>query len=164
MKYRLGPASRSAHQVVENQGLRLPKHPGDGGVPDLPEDVTELSEKDLMVLYTEMVAWSEYASTQLAIAQVDEKGMSRKVDSLSLRVQMDAREGGMNVSDARLAAKGDPEVVAASDALFEVESYRRLLESVVESTDKSAALLSRELTRRTAGKEYRRRDGAVWGL
>lgn len=161
MSYRLGPDARRSHQVVEAQGLTLPSHPG-GGIPDLPSDITELSEKDLMDTYVEMVSWSEYAATQLAIAQVDEKGVSRNVDTYSLRAQIAAREAGMNVSDARLASKLDENVCAAADALFEIESYRRLLESVVEATDKSAALLSRELTRRTAGREYRRREGTTW--
>lgn len=161
--YRMGRRSRAAHVLLRSQGLGFVERPG-SDLPEMPRDIAELGDEDLMALYSQVVAWSDYSGAQLACAVVDERDLARRADSAERMAQLNARAQGSNVTDARLAAKEDQEVEAANEALFEAEAYRKLLEHVVESCDKNAALVSRELTRRVGGSGERSRRGSSWTL
>lgn len=153
--YTMGTVPTEAAELLRSQGLSLPNKPPNE-MPQLPEDVTDLSDRDLMQTYATYVAWSEYANTQLAIASVDEKHAEREHNLIELRTQARYRDAGDNVTTARSNARLDDDVQQAYQRVINAEAYRKLLEVVASNCDKAAALLSRELTRRTSGEQQRR--------
>lgn len=160
-QYLLGATASAAAAQLEGQGFRLPERPK-STMPSLPDDITELSDKDLMDLYAEFVGWSEYAFTQLSAASVNEKEEERRLAVSTAREVALLRMSGMNVTDARNGAKDKMSDLVKRVA--EAEAYRKVLEAVAEGCDKSASLLSRELTRRTNGAEQSRRSGSRFTL
>jgi len=59
------PVTRRAARAVENRGLRLPVEP-DGDMPELPQDITELSDDELMRLLVVYGAWTAFAAAVAA--------------------------------------------------------------------------------------------------
>lgn len=157
--YRMGPASKNASQVAKAQGLDLAPRP-DQEMPKLPRDLTELSDRALMSLYAEFSAWYDYAAHQLACAVIDEKNAERVADAVERNALLRHRTAGQNVTDSRAAAKNDDSVINAHNRVFEAESYRRLVESIANTCERNAAVVSRELTRRTSSPDRGRRAGA----
>lgn len=158
--YRMGLASARAYAALKAQGMTFNDRPGQE-IPEIPDDLTDLDDHALMTLYATFVAWSEYAASQCACSIIDEKDAERRALGLERQAQLEFRAQGLNVTDARSSAKDSETVSKAFDAHFEAESYRRLVESIVTATERSAALLSRELTRRTgASAEKSRRQGS----
>lgn len=146
---------------MRDQGLEIAERP-ESEMPSMPHDLTELDDRSLMVLYSEVTAWAEFAESQAACAVIDEKHAARVAEA-TYRDAVEARRAeGLNVTDARNQAKGDAGVLAAENASFEAEAYRRLVDSVAKRCERDAALVSRELTRRTAGAERTRRAGSTW--
>lgn len=157
--YRMGLASASAYTALKAQGMRFIDKPGDE-IPAIPEDLTSLDDQTLMQVYARFVAWAEYAASQCSCAAIDEKNAERRALSLERKEQLALRAQGHNVTDARNTAKDSEAVSKAFDEHFAAEAYRRLVESVATSVDRAAALISRELTRRTgASAEKSRRQG-----
>jgi hypothetical protein len=139
----------SAWQKVKEHGLPVPKSP-DHEMPDLPDDVTELSDSSLMKLFRRLMAYQKFLGTQLALAEADEKYFARKMSRL---------EKGY---DFRKAA--DKEASANDTALKEAEefsltstAYRRLVDAIHAGVEADTFICSRELTRRlgTADRDSR---------
>ncbi len=160
--YVAGTRSEAAIEALAKQGLDVAPKPKSEGIPDLPKDLTDLSEKELMALYAEYVAWSDYATSQFACAVVDEKEAERQVSLVEATKIAQLRTQGVGVTDARAAVKVLPVVVAVREELVTKEAYRRMLETVVETCEKRSNLTSRELTRRTSGMDRNRRAGNTW--
>ncbi len=149
MTLRMGPSSRAAHDALRNQGLPLPKRP-DVEMPTLPDDLTSEDDKSLMGLYSLLTAWSDYVGVQLACASSDEKKAASSLDVLQAKTLSAATASGAKVTQARASMKSDQEITAARNALYEMEAYRRLVESLYNALERDTQLISRELTRRTA--------------
>lgn len=158
-EYRMGASSRNAAQQASTQGLGLSPRP-DGEIPKLPIDITELSDRALMTLYAEFSAWYDFAAHQLACAVIDEKAAERRADAIERNQILKHRVTGANVTDSRAAAKTDDDVMAAQTAHFEAEAYRRMIEALTNTCERNAAVISRELTRRTSSPDRTRRLGA----
>jgi hypothetical protein len=62
------------------KGIILPAQPN--SMPMLPNDVTELGDQELMVLWTEFTAWTDYMSVQVAIAYSDEKHYVKMIERM----------------------------------------------------------------------------------
>lgn len=155
---RLGRTSRLAYRELEGQGMPIPPHPRDD-MPDMPEDITELEDRDLMALYGKGVAWCNYLSVQLAAALTDEKDASSRVVAEEARVFVE-ESAKSKVTVARTAVKTDAseELSHFRDRLKDKEAYRRLVEALYSSMERNVQLVSRELTRRTSSH---RRDGYI---
>jgi hypothetical protein len=160
---RLSVAS-AASSRLEDEGLALPDRPG-RNFPTLPSDLTELNDQDLMELMTEFTAWGGYAAAKLSLAEVSEREKSDALELEEAKAMVTGWEG--QATDARVAvAKArklmDADVQAAKDEMRKVYARRKLLQTMVDRLDRNAALVSRELTRRTGAEPVQRRTHR-WG-
>jgi hypothetical protein len=138
-------------QVIQ-QGIALPTQPKHQP-PDLPRDPTELDDASLMGIWTEFTAWTDYMAVQVAIAYSDEKRLAKKIERMEQRALLK----GDKVTVARAEIKASDEHEKLAQEWLEAEAYRKLLEALFNNYDRDAALLSRELTRRTGDVKSRQR-------
>jgi hypothetical protein len=145
---------RKRHGVARllNKGITLPAQPQDSA-PELPRDVTELNDRDLMNLWAEYTAWTDFMGVQAAIAYSDEKHLAKKIERMEQRALLT----GDKVTVARAEIKASDEYDALVQEWLEAEAYRKLLDALFNNYDRDAALLSRELTRRSSDVRSRER-------
>lgn len=148
---------------VAMQGLSLPDMP-QKEVPSLPRDITSLSDEDLMELFVALTAWNDYASVQVVFAQVDERDCQRVLDLAEARAVAANWTGGRDdrVAIAKAKIATDDQVVKAREQLDYRHAYRKLVEVIASNVERDAALVSRELTRRTAGATSVVRRSSRW--
>lgn len=170
-KRRPTTASELATDFVYEVGLQLPDRPGDDEFPELPDDLTDLTDNDLMLLFRRHVSWHNYAASQLAMLEVDEEELSartREEEAVAYLEKFDdtmahgfpSRAPIGNLIKAERDA--DDEVVLKRDRQRVVYAKRKLVGSIVTSLERSISLISRELTRRTSSLSSINRDGK-WG-
>ena len=172
MRKRRQSASDVAVERAEELGFTIPRRPEDEApqVIERLEDITELSDQDLMYEFTRYIAWSNYANPMLAAAVTDEKALEKRLKEARSATYLEALpqswEGVKSVTPVNAMAKAeqdvDEEVISIEDELQVATAYRRLLESLVDNLDSSASLISRELTRRVNQLPVERR-GNRWG-
>lgn len=126
----------------------------------MPENLDELSDNGLMSLYNQFMAWVSYAKAELVKAEIAEDRSShilKVTESKAIIGQWGEKTKGDTVTLAKARRDLDPDVLEAQDKHLEVRAYRKLVESVFERCERSAQVLSRELSRRIglAPKEYR---------
>jgi hypothetical protein len=135
-----------------------------GGIPELPDDVTDLSDPELMQAFRRLQGWLKFLGTQLALAEVDEKNATSKVASVRSKLKSacrnELRENGISKpTEAELKETVDdhPMLCSANQALEELYAYRKLVGSLHQGVDGDVAICSRELTRRlgTADRDHR---------
>jgi hypothetical protein len=135
-------------KTLSSRGLHLPDRPMDGHVA-VPKDLTQLKEGELVELMNEVRAWSGYAAAELARAAVAERESEQYLEHVRARAAVRNRSE-KSVAAQKAAAAADPDVQRATGDLNEAYAYRRLCEPITADYAATAALLSRELTRRTS--------------
>lgn len=143
---------------LEAQGIAVEKE-ARVDRPNMPEDITQLQDEDLMVLYTQFIAYSDFLNTQLACAVIDEKDIERQI-SISEAENMISQ--GANTKLTVTAMKASMEVTPSVRDIkirhLQKYAYRKLLETIANNTERHSAVCSRELTRRTAGDNFKTRS------
>jgi hypothetical protein len=148
-------SSLAAAAEAEKQGLTLPRRPT-GEPPQVPLDLTDLDDRELMELFGLLNRWAAFLGGQLAAAEVDESYASKLVDKLTALGQIRAR--GEKTATAMKASVWEGEdFQAAQDAKQEAYAYRKLIEALYNAVDRDAFLVSRELTRRIGREQKDRR-------
>ncbi len=150
-EYRLGPVSEKAFQEIVAQGLGLPEKPV-SGLPKLPDALTTMTDVELMESYAEFVAWSDYTTSQVAAAAIDERAAQAYLDAIEAEVMLRDWSGktGDRVTLQKARAAADPAIIEARKQVDERYAYRKLAESIATAMERNAQMLSRELTRRTS--------------
>lgn len=159
-KYRTSPGGQAAKALLERQGFDFPAAPEE--VVDLPTDVSELDAKDLMTIFATFTAWADYAGAQVGLSVIAEREMERALDIAEARAWQEMPKSSVTQSKALIAL--DETVIQAKDRLDEAYAYRRLVTDLAIRYERDAAVLSRELTRRTsefAPKQTRRERWAT---
>jgi hypothetical protein len=151
MSLRLGEASRRAADALMQQGLTLSPKP-EIEMPILPSDVTVLDDEDLMILYSLLTAWADFISTQVSCAQVDERAAEKRLSHAENLLMIASGDKGDRVTYARAQVAADNKIVAMKEEVEEAHAYRKLIESMASNIERDAALVSRELTRRTSSR------------
>ena len=150
MSLRYGAVSGSALTALKEQGITISDKP-DYDIPHLPHDLTEVGDEDLMVLYSEFTAYADFITVQVSCAQVDERVVEKNLSSLENGKMLQSEGTSKNpVTFARAQVAADPEVIALKKSLEEIHAYRKLIEAMMANVERGSALISRELTRRTA--------------
>jgi hypothetical protein len=113
-----------------------------------------------MDLYSEFMSWVSYAKGQLVKAEIDEDREANKCRVIEARVlieQWGADAKGDRVTIAKARRDVDDRVIVQQDTYQTARAYRKLVETLFESCERGAQLLSRELSRRIGlqGKEGR---------
>lgn len=158
---RMSEASVAAADALKSQGFRVATEPLTSKIPRLPKDLTSLHDENLMELFSQFTSWVDYLSVQVSCAQVDERAAQKALDLAEAAAMISGWEGGRDARVALAKAKlaTDPKVVALGSDLEEKHAYRKLIETMANNLDRDAALLSRELTRRTSTPTPTRRAG-----
>lgn len=145
-----GSQAGDALETLRSQGLHAPEKP-DYEIPQIPVDITEIGDEDLMVLYSKFTAYADFIGVQVAVAHVDERQREKRISSLesSMMARPDGKPEG-RVTFAKAAVAADPAVIAQKVALETAYAYRKLIESLAANVERDTALVSRELTRRTS--------------
>jgi len=148
---KLGAASKRAHDELLQQGLSLHSQP-QSQIPALPADLTAIDDEDLMILYSSLTAWSDFVSAQVSCAQVDERAAEKKLSHSENLLMIASGDRGDRVTYARAQVAADPTIVALKEEIEHLHASRKLVETLSENIERDAALVSRELTRRTASR------------
>jgi hypothetical protein len=144
-QFRLGDRALEAKRVAESQRYSLPPRP-ESPIPEVPEDVTDLHDRDLVVMMTDFTRWAEHLGVQLAMAEVDERWAERGMEQAKALALL----GGTAKDVTRTKAKAyeSDEYLEAEQAYHERMAYRKLVGVLYSNAERWSALLSRELTRR----------------
>ena len=143
---------RSTTPVAEefSNKFQLPSKPADS-IPEMPGSLGELSDFLLMQLYSEFVAWVSYAKAELVKAEISEDRTAhllKVAEATAIIGQWSDKAKGDTVTLAKARRDCSPEVVAAQEEHLEARAVRKLTESVFDRCERSAQVLSRELSRR----------------
>lgn len=156
---RLGESSRAAQQQLAKQGLGIePARPAKNP-PQLPEELTDLRDRELMALMTELSKWSAFLGYQKSAAEVDERFAAQRVERLAALQQI--KNKGGSVSAMKASTWADEDFGAAKEAEQEAYAYRKLVEALYNSVEKDSFVVSRELTRRI-GRNDRDKRSDKW--
>jgi hypothetical protein len=147
--------------VYRDLGIDEPANP-EFGLPKLEPDIDDLTDKQLMNLFVQFTRWTDYFQNQLAIEEIFEHHAEmevRRLEGLYLTRNRPERASEA-VTWVRAQMETDPDIRAARDALKLYYARRKLKAMLFEAAERDAAVVSRELTRRTDAKSpgFRRAD------
>lgn len=128
-------------------------------IPELSDDITIVGDDQLMQHFIRFTAWQNYAATQLAEAEVTEERYDRLVRQLEAEhmvLNWGAAKDKVTLSRAQQAI--DPGVAHARREQMEAYAKRKMIQVVYANCERSAAALSRELTRRIGREPIERRN------
>lgn len=120
----------------------------------LPPDITLLSSEQLAEMFTVLTGWADYTASQLAQAQIAERAAQRSLDLKVNRLtveKMGSATKGDKVTLIRAQIATDDDVIKLEDELENKYAYRKMVEMMLSNQERDITLVSREITRRTAG-------------
>ena len=129
-------------------------------MPTLPLELDDLTDASLMSVYSETVAWVNYAKAELAKAEILEEGALsalRQTEAYGLIAQWSDANKGDTVTMAKARRDVDPEVIDRGDKHREARAYRKMVDTVFDRCERNAMVLSRELSRRISMTPVERR-------
>jgi hypothetical protein len=144
--------------TLVEKGMNIPKPSYD--LVTLPPDITDLSGEQLAEMFTILTGWADYTASQLAQAQIAERAAQRALDFRVNKLMVEklgSATKGDKVTLIRAQIAIDDGVVELEDALEEKHAYRKMVEMMLSNQERDITLVSREITRRTAGgprREY----------
>jgi hypothetical protein len=144
-QFHLGDRALEAKRQAERQRYDLPARPANP-IPEVPEDVTDLGDRDLVVMMTDFTRWAEHLGVQLAMAEVDERWAERAMEQAKALALLAGT--AKDVTRTKAKAYESPEFLEAEEKYYECMAYRKLVDVLFRNAERWSALLSRELTRR----------------
>jgi hypothetical protein len=147
---------------LQELGLSINRPTMDVG--SLPSDITALSSEQLGEKFTVLTAWADYAATQLAVAQIEERSAQRKLDLLEntlLVRKMGTAVKGERITLVKAQIATDQDVLDLAQDYEDKYAYRKLVEMMLANYERDIALVSRELTRRSNDLRSTRKE---WSL
>jgi hypothetical protein len=150
--------SKYVLDALDKQGLSVDREV-ELDRPAMPEDITALNDEDLMLLYTRFSMYSDFVNTQLSCAVVDEKELERQIsyeESMAL-LRLQSENPKSTVTSLKAMADSDESINALKKEHLNKYAYRKVLETMANNCERSSAVCSRELTRRTSGDNFKTR-------
>jgi len=132
----------------------------DEEIPNLPRDLTSLSDQRLMNLFSEYVSWQNYAATEFARCEVEEARADAAVRYAEASVMILSSDKE-TVTKTKATMINVPDVQAARDRALEAYAARKMTSVVHANCERCVSLISRELTRRV-GREGPERRNSRW--
>ena len=153
---RVNPQSESSEAPLLNEAELFDPKP-DYDVPELPWDITEVSDSLLMEHFSKQLAWQNFFATQVAQAEIIEAEAEAHLKTQEAVVMLT----GKKVTEARAERDVDENVMAARSEYLVSRAKRKMLQVTMENRERCANLISRELTRRV-GREGNQRRNDRW--
>jgi hypothetical protein len=130
--------------------------------PKLEPDIDDLTDKQLMDLMVKLTRWADFLQNQSAIEEIHERYADaevRKLEGLYMTAHKPDRVSEA-VTWVRAQMEDDVHIQQARDVLKVFYARRKLKQILFENAERDAAVVSRELTRRTDARNpgYRRAD------
>lgn len=127
-------------------------------VPSIPDNITDVSDALLMETFSRFVQWLNYAATQFAEAEVVEERVTAhlKYIEATAMLTLNPAQGKVTVAKAEMTAS--QEVERAKQEVLNAYAVRKMTGVMVENCERSASLISRELTRRVGREPLERRQ------
>jgi len=144
--YRLGESSTRAVRKVRVDELELPERP-EYAMPTIPADITAVDSATLMDIFVEINSWMDYVDVQLAAALIDEKYEEQKLEEITAREHLQAKDE-KNVATMKAVAFENPDFLAQRERVHQAYGYRRITETIYNRLDRGKFVISREITRR----------------
>lgn len=147
------PALRSGGGLFDQPDYELPS---------LPYNLGELTDDSLMEFFVQYTGWQNYVSVQLAESEVEEQRTEARLElfkakGMALNWDMDD-EKDRKVTVARARMLASPEYQSLQEAYLVAYARRKLTTAISMGCERSAALISRELSRRIGNIGGERRN------
>jgi len=142
-----------------NENFSLPNRPI-VEMPEIPENLDELSDASLMEVYRVFMGWMSFAKSDIVQAEIIEERSANDLKVVEAEIligQWGITTKGDTVTLAKARRDVDPEVIKYQNKHLEARAYRKLVDSVFERCERGAQLLSRELSRRISMAPQERR-------
>jgi hypothetical protein len=152
----------SALEKFQDWGLTFHKPSTEQVV--LPSDVTAVSSEQLGEIFTRLTAWTDYVSSQLVMAQLEERSALKKREMLEntlLIKRMGSHTKGERVTTVKAEIAVHPEVVSLDNDYEEKYAYRKLVEMLLTNHERDLQLISREITRRSNDLRATRKEYGI---
>jgi hypothetical protein len=130
----------------------------------MPSDITILSSEQLAEKFSQLTAWADYIASQLAVAQIEERAATRRLDVMENRLlveKMAIAGRGDRITLVKAQVSVDDRVLDLAQVLEEKYQYRKLVEMLLSNHERDLTLVSREITRRTNDQRALRKDYGV---
>ena len=124
-------------------------------IPDVPLDVTEWPDPELMELFAKYVAWQNFVDSEVITAERDEMMAENRLKLAEARAVAGSSE---KITKARLEAKSSVDVEQAMNAHVMARSLRKALVLQQSAVERAANFVSRELSRRIGRGPTERRN------
>ena len=155
----LGPASEDAVKKLKEQNIEM--WPEQSRQPLMPGDISVLDSEALSELFTKLTAWSNFVAGQLAAAEVDEKYLEKRKNTLEAKLLLakdNDKVKGERITLIKAQVNADPMIVELDEQLMKNYAYRKMVEVIANNFERDVALVSREITRRTNDIRAMRKD------
>lgn len=126
-------------------------------VPALPNDITDLDDEDLIRLFQHLNEFSKFIKVQASCAQIDETEAKKQMEYLEATLMIEHSAPKVTVSSIKAKIETDPEMQKAIDKHNAKQYYRKMIDVMVSNLEADMHLVSRELTRRTSGGNFKTR-------
>jgi hypothetical protein len=129
-------------------------------LPDLPRDISTISDGDLMQTFTDFVGWQNYAAAMLVTCEVAEHEADNRVRFIESQKMLQSwtTSSKDSVTKVKGEVSQDPEVEKARNDALRAYAERKYTKMIYENCERSAQLLSRELSRRIGRDGTERRQ------
>ena len=117
-------------------------------LPDLPRDLTRLSDPSLMILFSEFTSWLNYAAVRFAEAEVDEERAEATLKYVEATYLVSSQPKMGAVTVAKAGGLIDPAVQTARDRVLDAYALRKMTSVMYGNCERCVNLISRELSRR----------------
>jgi hypothetical protein len=129
-----------------------------GSIPNLPNDITGISDTELMDAMQIQTEWQNFLSVRLVELEQAEGNAESAYELAKAAAYLEGGES-KSVTEGKSRAAADEGVKAAWDVWKQAKADRKVLEITRNNRERDAALLSRELSRRIGGAGVEQRTG-----
>lgn len=146
--------------MLAKKGLELPTRPAAYGLPKLPTNLTDQDDSKIMRLLAQFTRYQDHLAGLLALAEIDETAAANLLEIAKARHMAGNWTGPSSdrVAISKANATLDKGVQECEQALEQCRAKRKVYGVLVESLARSAAVVSRELSRRIGNQPTERRN------
>ena len=152
MELRLNKTSRETIQAAEAQGLKV-VYSYEYDAPSLPKDITDITEEQLMDLYSRYVSYLDFINTQAWCAKVDAADTEKELVLDKARKKIMMKEAGQAVAMIDSHVEIDEGYVELQNTCQELKNYHSLVQLISEKTLKDISFINREISRRISANK-----------
>jgi hypothetical protein len=135
---------------LEKRELELRERPA-FDTPRLPTNLTALDDPKIMQLLARFTKYQDFIAGQLGLIEIDYSAAKARLEVTKARYMVDSWTGATDdrVTISKAKSTLDPKVQKAEDALRQLDAKRKVFSILENTMARDAAVVSREITRRT---------------